>query len=532
MHVAVIGGARDAPSPPRRIAGLDVRETKLKPGAPDTWEQALEAAVSADPAPVKVIWAADPRLAQTVWNLVRDRDDRLAVTTELAAEGAAAALRRGESPASLVYPPLASPRRALEQAGLASQDGARCRVDLTQETSGPWLRFTPEGIAVRADQLTPMERRAAAEREGPRRPESGHLLIGRCNYSGQGRNWAQAVEDNVPGFTAANIAMRTAGRPREFPADHFALGHEFAELMTRLDLALEFGAPATHVLMEDLVPVFGATHARSVNAYLSRARAELDLLMESGRGVGVLVHGSAGRSPRTHAALYPWSPFRDLGSPLSVAETERADGVAELAEALRGAGVPLFAATPDMLDYLPGAVWLPIVPARAAFAPAPPWAPGARPRVAHIPSSDVKKGSDWADPVLRRLDAAGVIEYISLRDVAATRMPQVLRDVDVVVDQVVLGNPATLLIETMAAGRLAVANVAAPVRRRFPEPLPVVEADPLTLGEAVADIAADPDRYRALAQAGPAFARRYHDGRLSADVLARHFLTPGLGAET
>jgi hypothetical protein len=204
--------------------------------------------------------------------------------------------------------------------------------------------------------------------------------------------------------------------------------------------------------------------------------------------------------------------------------------VATLREAMertRDRGWPLFTATLDMLDFLPEAHWLPIVASPAAFAPAPEWRPGPRPRVAHLPSSDVKKGSEFVDGPLADLAARGLIEHVSLREVPPLLMPRLLREVDVVVDQVVLGNPATLLIETMAAGRLGVAHVADHVRRRFDEPLPVVEADGSNVAEVVADIVADPERYRPLAEAGPGFARRHHDGRLAAAVLARHFLSPG-----
>jgi hypothetical protein len=516
----------DLPVPPRLPRGMDPQARNAS--VQRERQEAVAAALATDSAAVKVVWVADEVLFGVVQGQILDRDDCLAVTTLLAAEGAVKALLRGESLASIVWPPISVPRQALEQAGLASVAGERCDVRELEDAGpdAPWLEFTDTGIAVRTGRLGPLERAAALERVGPRRPEGGHLLIAPANYAGQGRAWAQAVEDHVPGFTAADFTVRTVGSPREFPADHLALSHEFMEPLTRLDLALEFGAPATHVLIEDLSPLFRTSSLRGPFPLSGDGERDLDRLMASGRRVAVLAHGSAARDPATHASLYAWSPWHSPTSELTVAETESTDAFRRAWDAVRERELPLFTATLDMLDYLPEAVWLPIVAGSAFFGPTTPWAPGGKLRVAHIPSSDVKKGSDVVDDALTELDRQGVIEYRSVRDVASVRMPHVLRDVDVVVDQVVLGNPATLLIETMASGRLGVAHVAPHVRRRFPEPLPVVEADGNLVGEVIAEIAADPERYRPLAEAGPAFARRFHDGRLSAEVLARHFLTP------
>jgi hypothetical protein len=103
-------------------------------------------------------------------------------------------------------------------------------------------------------------------------------------------------------------------------------------------------------------------------------------------------------------------------------------------------------------------------------------------------------------------------------------LPGVIRSVDVVVDQVVMGNPGVLLNQTLAAGRLAVATVTPAVRRRYPEPPPIVEAASDTLADVIADIAWRPSSYAELAAQGPGFARALHDGTRSAAVLAQYFL--------
>ncbi|MDR1393468.1 MAG: hypothetical protein LBJ62_05830 [Bifidobacteriaceae bacterium] len=437
--------------------------------------------------------------------------------------------------------------RAENSAGAAQPTRYTVRTVAAAPDEGkPWLVPTPDGVLVHTAGMTGLERAAIECRIGLERPPAtaspqrtasphspasppapasgGHLLIGRANYSAQGHSWAQAVRDHVPRFTAQNLTFRPSSTGLALATDSQVLFDQWLEPPCRVDLALDLLAPASHLLLEDMAPFLGADQLRQPRLDPAAGRAELEAIAESGRQVAVLVHGTAARLPSAHRTAYPFSPFADQSSDFTA---EREELASRVKAALEGLTVPLFTATPDMLDFLPGAAWLPVVPARAAFAPAPPWEPGRPLRVAHIPSLGPVKGSALVDSVLRRLSTKGVIEYRSLRRIHPLSMPGVLRQVDVVVDQIVLGNPAVLTAEALAAGRLVVGHVAAATRRRYADPLPVVEADPANLAEVIYDIATAADKYRAVARAGPTFVRKYHDGRLAAQVLAQHFLTPG-----
>jgi hypothetical protein len=232
----------------------------------------------------------------------------------------------------------------------------------------------------------------------------------------------------------------------------------------------------------------------------------------------VLLHGSETRRPAPHAERYAWSPF---GRSENATQTSRlvkaTDTVHALLERWDG---PVFVSTLDLLDDVPGATWLPVVVGPDLFRPAPPPLQRERPVVVHAPSSPLLKGTGFVEPVLRRLDAEGVIDYRPLAVVPAAFVGDLLRDADVVVDQVVLGNPGVLAAQAMAAGRVVVAHLAEPVRERFPLPVPVAEATPADLEDVLRAVCADRERYAAQAATGVAFARELHDGRRSAAVLA------------
>lgn len=544
--LAVSAGPADQALIPAELAGQPVETVVLNPGPPGGWADELRAALRARGGRRLVVWA--PHRPATVIAAAEAQQfpDVVVVFTRQAAVGVIEALTAGRSVASIIHPPLPVPDQALRQAGAGADElfcGDGWRVELTDQPQPTWLTITADAVRVAAAGLTPAERAAIAERAAsveraapagrsataaaPAQPDGQagagrrRLLIGSANYAGQGRAWAQAVTDHVPGFQALNVQLRTlAGLV--FDSDCLLRSESLNDPVARVDLARELVAPATHVLLEDMRALMGTSDLRRPEISPAFGRAEAEQLLASGRRVACLVHGTAGRTPARHRAVEPWSPYWD---PESDFYQVRDQLVRELAAALDGLAAPLFVATPDMLEYIDGAVWLPIVAGRDDFRPAPPWGRAAKLKVAHAPSSDVMKGSEFVDAALTRLDRAGLIDYQSVRGVPPLGVPRLLRQVDVVVDQVVLGNPATLMIQTMAAGRLAVAHIAEPTRRRYPEPLPVVEADPSNIAEVIADIAADREAYRPLAEAGPAFARRFHDGRLSADVLNRHFLS-------
>ncbi|MEN9620530.1 MAG: hypothetical protein RL499_723, partial [Actinomycetota bacterium] len=95
---------------------------------------------------------------------------------------------------------------------------------------------------------------------------------------------------------------------------------------------------------------------------------------------------------------------------------------------------------------------------------------------------------------------------------------------DIVLDQFRIGTYGVAAIEAMASGRYVISNVGDYVRaeaeRQLGEPVPIIEATAATLEQVLRDVVANPEAYRPLVDRGPAFARRYHDGRRAAEVLS------------
>lgn len=369
----------------------------------------------------------------------------------------------------------------------------------------------------------PVRRRAGSELRAltPLPPADHRLYVGPWNTAGQGYRWAQAVGQHHPDWSAQSLWAQRGNRPRSFG---YPAHHEISSLAQRTDLVRQIHGTrvldqATAVVFESGRPVLGNFHAGTL-------LDDLDPLLEAGIHLGSLYHGSDLRDLHQHAADYPHSPFRgpwdDYFTTLQrIVDRNRAD----LEIYRERTGAPVLVSTPDMLDLVPDASWLPVVIDIDAYRCDRPLLERARPVVLHAPSNRRLKGSAAIEAALADLDRDGLIEYRRIEGVPNAQMPSFIGSADIVIDQIVLGNVGILATEAMAAGRVVISHLLPRVRERFAasdthqQPIPVVDARPDTLRTVVEGLLADRDAARSAAATGPDWARRNHDGRRSAEIL-------------
>jgi glycosyltransferase involved in cell wall biosynthesis len=339
------------------------------------------------------------------------------------------------------------------------------------------------------------------------------LLIGRVNSAGQASAWARAVARSYPVTSAQSFAIE---KPGAFAhgADILIPATEFSDSEWQPRFLAEIRNRHSHVLVESL-------HAL-LPELAAGVEGGLGLLERNQFRVGLIFHGSDIRDPEIHEKLNPGSPFprlRDAG------QTHFVDTLARNARLRRDVaewfGDPIFVSTPDLIDYVDRAWWLPVTVEMSRWATSGPVLNRRRPVVLHAPSNELLKGSDVIDRVLRKLAEEDVVDYVRAPRVPADDMPALVATSDVVVDQLHLGLYGVLACEAMAARRLVVSEVGDRVRARVPVDIPIVEVDEYSLEATLRRIASEPARFRDVAEAGPGFVRRFHDGTLSARILGR-----------
>ena len=504
--------------PPGELAEVGVRHAKAT-------GVALAGILVAARGPV--ILAAVDRVAQLAsWDVVQELDHVVVADSLDAALRVVAMIRAGASIDEVLHPPGFSAALSVADAGIGRPPEATTLVTVDEGPTWPdsaWIALRDKDIEVRTHGMGRSAARAVTARAGYRRrvveDAPRRLVLGPANYAGQGGAWARAVREHAPGWTARNMHVVPPHAILIFDADLPLNSVEWADPATRLDLAVELVAGATDIVIEAMRPLLAVMDGSEAAGSWDPRRAleDVDALRASGRNVALLFHGSEVRRPRDHARLNPWSPFYQAQTQVLTANLERTTD--RVHEALADFDGPVLVSTPDLLDHVPRAVWVPGVVGPASFLPTAPALTGRRPVVAHAPSSSWLKGSEWVDPILQRMDKEGLVTYRRLQNLPPILMPSLLREVDVVVDQVTLGNPGVLVAQAMAAGRLVLAHLSEPVRRRFPEPPPVVETTPDNIEQVLLSVIENPEHYSAIAARGVDFARTYHDGRMSARVM-------------
>ncbi|MFF0338706.1 hypothetical protein [Kribbella sp. NPDC004875] len=343
------------------------------------------------------------------------------------------------------------------------------------------------------------------------------MLVGPTNSAGQGHAWAQAAK-TLPDVDAVSFSLHRKGQ-FQFADDYGVPLAWFGQPRWQRAQQQHVLGNYTHVMVESLRPLFGA------RGY-SDAAPDIEAMLAKGIDVSLLFHGSDIRLPSRHAKRERWSPFAP-GDELTDRLEPQARRHAELVESL---GLPVFVSTVDLLDDVPNATWLPVAidPARWQQSAQPLFA-GPKPVVAHVPSNAKLKGTQEIDEVLNDLQDRGLVEYRRITGVPHHEMPAVIGAADIVVDQLHIGLYGVAAAEALAAGRIVVSYVGDAVRRRVRtltgREVPIVEADPDTLGDVLAGLIADRDAAAERAAAGPGFVAELHDGRRSAEVL-RSWLIP------
>lgn len=342
------------------------------------------------------------------------------------------------------------------------------------------------------------------------------VLIAPVNYSGQGREWARALEESAQSISAQNLAVDVPGG-FAFDADvvvPVATYHNDADWQRR---EFEAAARATHVLIEAEEPPFGRLYGRSVTA-------QAQALLDRGVDVAYLAHGTDARLPSRHMKANRWSYYGDESIYLPRAEAVAARNIA----LLENSGRPLFVSTPDLLLDVPGAHWCPVVVDPARWATARTERPlGAPLRVAHAPSVSAVKGTQLILPALERLVDDRIITLDLVTGVPSSEMPQRFADADVVIDQMRIGSYGVAAVEAMAAGCVVVGHVSTAVRSlvqaQSGKALPIIEATVDTIESALRELAIGgslaPHR-----EQGDHFVRAVHDGRFSARMLREHWI--------
>ena len=178
----------------------------------------------------------------------------------------------------------------------------------------------------------------------------------------------------------------------------------------------------------------------------------------------------------------------------------------------------VFVSTPDLLSSYPGAVYLPqaVSISRIQDDYAKCAVPSGRSNdsliVAHAPTDRVIKGTDELVNAVDRLVSRGFdISLVLLEGLARSEVLSSLSQVDLVVDQLLIGSYGTFAVEAMALSIPVICYLRPASLRFYPEVPPVLNASIDTIEFVLEGICRDKSSLAAVGLTCREYAEKYHD---------------------
>jgi len=373
------------------------------------------------------------------------------------------------------------------------------------------IRFSRESRL----RLISLRRRTAHFLSSPFRSRPS-ILIAPTNSANQGALWSSALRR----YGISSQSLRISGDPSAewFTSDLSLTRNEWLEFPVRQKLADEIARSNEIVLIESLRPILRLLNAKDGRPAVAE---DIELLLQMGKRVGIIFHGSDIRDPKSHAARNPYSPFH-LESPELEQLVSRREENVRLLPFLREKKIPLFVTTQDLLIDLPDAQWLPVTIDFERFHQVAINSPifaktEQKLRVLFLPSRGWLKSADLIEPVLIKLRDEGVIDYHSYlvtgQSLKHSEVPAAMAQADLVIDQF-LGVIGVFPIEALAAGRLVMSYLPPEAGE-----VPIINITPETLESEIRRVALE----RPIPEAGVEYAKQWHDGTESALAIAEVF---------
>jgi hypothetical protein len=155
-----------------------------------------------------------------------------------------------------------------------------------------------------------------------------------------------------------------------------------------------------------------------------------------------------------------------------------------------------------------------------ALRPQPPPGDGQRMRVVHAPTDIDGKGTVFVRQATDALIAAGApVDYVEVHGVSHSQAIDIVASADLVVDQLCSGSYGVLAAEAMSMAKPVVCYLLEEVEALYPEDLPIINANPLTIENVLAEWVERPAERHQRGLASRAYAERVHDHRTVAAQL-------------
>ena len=176
------------------------------------------------------------------------------------------------------------------------------------------------------------------------------------------------------------------------------------------------------------------------------------------------------------------------------------------------------ATTPDLLNFVPEAVYIPTALQTEKLYPASQRVRDGPVRIVHASSDPVIKGTRYIQEALAPLVKAGMATLSVMCNQPRDRVLRIAQSADITIDQILIGWYGLFAQEMMALGKPVIAYINKDLSS-WQRELPIIQADPSSLRSVVEQLIRDEDLRREKGCEGRRFVERVHSSRVVAQQL-------------
>lgn len=174
--------------------------------------------------------------------------------------------------------------------------------------------------------------------------------------------------------------------------------------------------------------------------------------------------------------------------------------------------------TPDLLRFVPEAVYIPAGLQIEELKVAPQQGHRGPIRIVHACSDPLIKGTKYIEDALKPLIKPGKVTLSVVQNAPREEVLRIARKADVAIDQMLIGWYGLFAQEMMALGKPVVCYINRELVS-WQRELPIIQADPTSLGSVVEQLIADEGLRRDKGAEGRRFVERVHSSRVVAEQL-------------